>query len=129
MQRMRYIGRLCHILTYFELNIREVIEVGRVVDRLDLNRYGSRTFSDVLPVDATKERYCWSEIVDTTTAVAETAVWFATESGDCVTGLLADGHFGWEAQRFPPVHNLPVRFLWIFAAERRVPCKLKRPNS
>lgn len=128
-----HIGRdrriIYRVLTYFKFDVREVVEVGRVVDGLDLDRYGGRPFSDVLPVDATEERYRWPEVVDAAAAVPETAVWFATEPGDGVACLLTDGHLGWEAQRLPPIHNLPVRLLRVFAAERRIPCKRTRPIS
>lgn len=117
-----YITLYC-ILTYFELDVREVVEVGRVVDGLDLDGYGSRPFSDVVPVDAAEERYRRPEFVDAAAGVAQPAVRLATEPGDGVARFLADGHFGREAQRLPPIHHLSVRFLRVFAAERRVPCK------
>lgn len=56
------------ILTYFEFNVREVVEVGRVVDGLDLNGYGGRPFPDVLPVDAAEERYGRAQLVDAAAA-------------------------------------------------------------
>ena len=39
-------------LTYFEINIRKVVEVGGVVDGLDLHGDGGGPLADVVPVDA-----------------------------------------------------------------------------
>lgn len=109
------------ILTYFEFNVREIVEIGRVVDGLDLDRYGGRPFSDVFPVDAAEERYGGTQLVYPPATGAQPPVGLTTEPGNRVARLLTDGDFGRKAQRFSPVHHFPVRFLWVFTAERRIP--------
>lgn len=41
--------------TPLKVDIRKLVEVGCVVDALDLDGYGSRSVTDVLPVAATEE--------------------------------------------------------------------------
>lgn len=125
--RYRFMRR--RTLTYFEFDVREIVEVGRVVDGLDLDGYGGRPFPDVLPVDAAEERYCRAELVNAPSARSQPPVRLAAEPGYRVAGLLADGHLGREAQRLPPVHHLPVRFLRVLAAERRISCRRTEHNS
>lgn len=118
------------ILTYFEFNVREIVEVGRVIDGLDLDGYSGRPFPDVFPVDTAEERYCGAQLVNASSARSQPPVRFATEPRYRIASLLADRYFGRETQRLPPVHHFPVRFLWVFTAKRRISCwRMKKCSS
>lgn len=103
-----------------EVDVGEVVEVGGVVDALDLHGDGGGPLADVLPVDAAEEGL--RPDLGQAALGAHAPLSLGAEALHQGAGVLRDGHLGREHQRLPPRHHLAVRLLGGLRAEGRVAC-------
>lgn len=102
-------------LTDFERHVREFIEVRCIVDWTNLDWDRRRSLANVFPVDAAEKWYRLQFFNSSVRAHATFGV--AAELDNGLLRLLGNWRLWWEYQCFAPIHDFPIRVLWIVRTE------------